>query len=133
MAPYIHRTLKSLGADVVMSIDGSDVADEDWDIIVIAATPPTARGELVRIGSLKARTYFQLWGDVDTRSTVGDWWPREEPRPGHMGLTLSFLGPTPVVKLQAGGLKCGEVMLGNSLASHSNIVQWIVGFSLSTS
>jgi hypothetical protein len=36
--------------------------------------------------------------------------PSEEPRIGHMGWTLAYLGPKPVIALNGGGLKVGELM-----------------------
>jgi hypothetical protein len=55
----------------------------------------------------------QFWGDIDrdalTRCGVRVW-PVEAPPRGHQGIMLSSIGPEPVVRLQAGGLKVGEVM-----------------------
>lgn len=36
--------------------------------------------------------------------------PEEEPSVGHMGWTLSYLGPKPVIALNSGGLKVGELL-----------------------
>jgi hypothetical protein len=36
--------------------------------------------------------------------------PREEPAANHMGWTLGYLGPRPVVGLNSGGLKVGELL-----------------------
>jgi len=36
--------------------------------------------------------------------------PSEEPRIGHMGWTLAYLGPKPVIALNSGGLKVGELL-----------------------
>jgi hypothetical protein len=55
----------------------------------------------------------QFWGDIDrdalTRGGVR-YWPVEPPPRGHQGIMLSSIGPEPIVRLQAGGLKVGEVM-----------------------
>ena len=40
---------------------------------------------------------------------------------------MAVAGPEPVVKLQAGGLKCAEVMLGCASEAYSDLVQWVVG------
>lgn len=130
MGPYINQTLKAIGAEVVMSPDGKDMPNEDWDIIVIASTPPSAGGKVVCIDGMRADLYCQLWGDVNRKSAPGNWCPIEEPHTGHMGLTLPYLGSAPVVKLQAAGLKCGEAMLKKNILSHNNIVQWLVNPSL---
>jgi hypothetical protein len=36
--------------------------------------------------------------------------PSEEPKIGHMGWTLAYLGPKPVIALNSGGLKVGELL-----------------------
>jgi len=36
--------------------------------------------------------------------------PTKEPRIGHMGWTLAYLGPKPVIALNSGGLKVGELL-----------------------
>jgi hypothetical protein len=56
----------------------------------------------------------QFWGDIDRAAlaAVGlRYWPVHGPRRGHMAILPSDLGPDPVVRLQAGGLKVGEVLL----------------------
>ena len=42
--------------------------------------------------------------------------PESAPEPGHMGWSLSELGPKPVIDLHAGGLKVGELLAGARLA-----------------
>jgi hypothetical protein len=37
-------------------------------------------------------------------------WPERAPRPGHMGILPSALGPEPIIALQAGGLKVGQLI-----------------------
>ena len=37
-------------------------------------------------------------------------WPRESAGAGHMGVLPSSVGPEPIVRLQSGGLKVGEVL-----------------------
>lgn len=45
------------------------------------------------------------------------------------GLPLSSLGPVPVVRLQAAGLKCAEVMLSRAQEDYRGIAQWVLGSS----
>jgi len=55
----------------------------------------------------------QFWGDLDRAELASQgvaFWPIESPLPGHQGVLPSDLGPEPVVRLQAGGLKVGELM-----------------------
>jgi hypothetical protein len=55
----------------------------------------------------------QFWGDVDRlelSSRDVPFWPVEAAPPGHQGIPTSSIGPEAVVRLQAGGLKVGEVM-----------------------
>ena len=55
----------------------------------------------------------QYWGDVDRAAAAAAGvpvWPPDAPAPGHMGVLPSAVGPEPVVRLQAGGLKVGEVL-----------------------
>jgi len=56
----------------------------------------------------------QLFGDVD-RAAAGELgigcWSDPPPPHGHMGILLSHIGPEPIVRLQAGGLKVGQVLL----------------------
>jgi len=55
----------------------------------------------------------QFWGDIDRGALARygvPFWPPKAPPPGHQGIMLSSIGPEPVVRLQAGGLKVGEVM-----------------------
>ena len=37
-------------------------------------------------------------------------WPEKAPRPGHMGILPSALGPEPIIRLQVGGLKVGQLL-----------------------
>jgi hypothetical protein len=92
-----------------------------YDAVVVADTPgarPTighdgaAKYSVAQIGSFPA--LVQLWGDVE-RSCLSHvtCYPTTAPRKGHMGILLSGVGPDPVVRLQAAGLKVGEVLLRN--------------------
>jgi hypothetical protein len=56
----------------------------------------------------------QFWGDIDRVAAAAsglDIWPVDPPRAGHMGVLPSRLGPAPVVRLQAAGLKVAQVLL----------------------
>lgn len=116
---YIARGLTAAGAQLVTRahlLDGP--LDERWDAVIVALRP-TARPVLAAAeaqllaerapGALLA----QYWGDVDhagLRSAGVPVWPEAPPAPGHMAILPSAIGPEPIVRLQAGGLKVGEVL-----------------------
>ncbi len=127
--PHIARTLLACQAEV--EVLGDTVypdtlgvtrrrvdAPSTYDAVVVADTPGpepvlgrqgTARYTLEQIGDFPA--LVQLWGDVD-RTCLPEvtWYPVKEPAKGHMGILLSEIGPDPVIRLQAGGLKVGELL-----------------------
>ena len=128
-APFIARTLVGCQADLEV-LEGTELPPSievrrrsvdspgDYAAVVVADTPGAkpilgkqgaAKYSLDQIGSLGA--LVQVWGDVD-RSCLGDvpCYPENPPERGHMGILLSELGPESIVRLQAGGLKVGEVL-----------------------
>ncbi|MFE3779760.1 hypothetical protein ACFXPA_16550 [Amycolatopsis sp. NPDC059090] len=50
----------------------------------------------------------QFWGDIERDDLAV--WPPEAPDAGHMGILPSAVGADPIVALQAGGLKVGELL-----------------------
>jgi hypothetical protein len=88
------------------------------DAVVVALRPrsePVLNG--VDAGLLADRApgavVAQRWGDLDRsvlRAAGVPVWPPAAPPPGHMGILPSAVGPEPVVRLQAAGLKVGEVL-----------------------
>jgi len=57
-------------------------------------------------------------------------WPPDEPAKGHMAVLPSAIGPEPIVRLQAGGLKVGEVLargLTNATQDELAFVQYLDG------
>jgi hypothetical protein len=123
--PFIERGLLSAGAsvDTVNSLPGVK-GGETYDAILVALQPRLApvlpAEDLHTIAhSWPGAVIAQLWGDID-RSVLSTTdvpvWPLEAPAPGHMGILLSDIGPEPVVRLQAGGLKSGELLWRQRLA-----------------
>lgn len=129
-APHIARTLLLADAEVEVFDDTpiprdvrvtrrSLYAPGDYDAIVVASTPSdepilgpagSSRYSIEQIGTFGA--LVQLWGDIDRTSVPNVLcYPTTEPRKGHMGILLSELGPAPIVRLQTGGLKVGEVLV----------------------
>jgi hypothetical protein len=110
--PFIERGLRGAGAEV---LDASQLQAEH-DVVLVARTPSS--GSVLTPGEMELlargrKSVIQFWGDVD-RAALADWgipfWPIEAPKPGHMGVLPSDVGPDPVVRLQAGGLKVGELL-----------------------
>jgi hypothetical protein len=117
--PFLRDGLGAYGADVSVHASLREVAAEDRPDAVVVALRPGPRPVLGAdaAGELAARwpgtVVAQFWGDVDRAalSAAGvPYWPLEAPAPGHMGILPSDVGPEPVVRLQAGGLKVGEVL-----------------------
>jgi len=117
--PFLLEYLLKSGA-LAESIEDLEVSQDCSvaDAILVAVTP---RPRPV-IGTPEAWTIAnrypgavvaQFWGDIDRDALARcgvPFWPVESPPRGHQGIMLSSVGPEPVVRLQAGGLKVGEVM-----------------------
>lgn len=117
--PYLESGLRSAGAHVLLTSDPPEHCSETIPDAVLVAMRP--RNEAV-LGSTSARWMAsrwpgsfvtQFWGDLD-RTAFEEagvaCWPVPAPAHGHMGILPSGLGPEPVVRLQAGGLKVAEVL-----------------------
>lgn len=112
--------LRRAGAEVV----AAPLLDEIWEVpqpdaLVVALQPRAgpvlgAQEAGLLAGRWPGTVVAQVWGDLD-RAALADAGvpvvPATEPAAGHMGVLPSAIGPEPVVRLQAGGLKVGEVLL----------------------
>jgi hypothetical protein len=122
---HLERGWVGMGADVtsLVRICDADSADH-FDAIVVALEP----GNTPVLTATDAKgiaehwpdaIVAQFWGDID-RAALKKMgiavWPAEAPAPGHMGILPSAIGPEPVVRLQAGGLKVGERLWRASIA-----------------
>jgi hypothetical protein len=89
-----------------------------WDAILLALTPGpgpvlTVADARLLAGQAPGAAVIQYWGDADRDALASAGvpvWPPDPPGRGHMGVLPSAVGPEPVVRLQAGGLKVGEVL-----------------------
>lgn len=125
----IFKTLTNLGAHVQLAMFGTAAraplpAEQlrDLDAVILAANPVpgvnfVAPGGVIDIAALKAASpqavVIQFWGDVDRAALAKHdvaVYPHADPGQGHMGILPSDVGVEPVVRLQAVGLKVGEVM-----------------------
>jgi len=123
--PLLVEQLTRAGA-VVDSIERLDEVSETTtaDAILVALKPRVravvSSGEAETIARhCPGAIVVQFWGDFDrtalARAAVS-FWPLESPLPGHQGILPSCLGPEPIVRLQCGGLKVGEVMAAVRMA-----------------
>jgi hypothetical protein len=123
-APFIEAGLQGCGAAVTVRDRLPGRGEGDYDAVLVAARPGPAPvlGES-EAAAIAARwpgaVVAQFWGDIDRAALdrVGvPSWPVEAPAPGHMGVLPSAVGPEPIVRLQSGGLKVGELLWRSRLA-----------------
>lgn len=124
---YLRRGLSGAGADVhtcacVSELDKvlrlSDRDARPFDAVLVALRPGPVpvfdAGAVAAVAELApGAVVAQFWGDLDHAACWSAGlpvWPAEPPEPGHMGVLPSAVGPEPVVRLQAGGLKVGELL-----------------------
>jgi hypothetical protein len=118
-APFIERGLRSAGAIVNRHETLATATTEPtYDAILVALTPqvePAVSAE----DAATISNYWpgvvvaQFWGDIERSafsSTGIPVWPPDAPAQGHMAVLPSHIGPEPIVRLQAGGLKVGELL-----------------------
>jgi hypothetical protein len=119
-AAYLESGLRSAGAEVLTVTDlASVVHGEAPDAILVAVKPGTqaviGSAEAARIAQAWPGTVLaQLWGEINREAATAHGltcWPVVAPAPGHMAILPSAVGADPVIRLQAGGLKVGEVLL----------------------
>jgi hypothetical protein len=116
---FIQRGLTAAGAVVEAQARLSEgTVDERLDALVVAlrpcGLPVLTASDIELLAEVAPGTVVaQLWGDFDRDALAVAGlpvWPDVPPRPGHMGILPSAVGPEPVVRLQAAGLKVGEVL-----------------------
>ncbi|HET7015826.1 MAG TPA: hypothetical protein VFI65_18035 [Streptosporangiaceae bacterium] len=125
--PFIVSYLQAAGARAAAEAKlTSEFLSSGWDAVLLALRPGAADVVTVADADLLGRhapgtPLIQFWGDVDRRALASanvPVWPLDSPGRGHMGVLPSAVGPEPVVRLQAGGLKVGE-LLASGLATAS--------------
>ncbi len=119
-ASFIQAGLTRAGASVELFESIASMPERgDCDVVVIALDPSSrpalGDAEFARLATIARSTRLvQFWGDIDRAASLrqgfGPVWPPVEPRPGHMAILLSALGPEPIVRLQAGGLRAAELI-----------------------
>jgi hypothetical protein len=118
-ASFIADHLRASGARVARAAELTEAAlAGPPDAVILALRPGeapvlTAAGAALLAERAPGTVLVQYWGDMDRSAAAAAGvpvWPPDAPAPGHMGVLPSAVGPDPVVRLQAGGLKVGEVL-----------------------
>jgi hypothetical protein len=128
---YIVRSLQGLGALVSAFEDYRTIPPDGWDSVLVALKPASqpriGREEAKRIAQVAPGAVLaQLWGDIDRDALAAERvpvWPARSPKPGHMAVLLSEIGPEPIIRLQAGGLRAAEWVYRHGAITPSGIAQ----------
>jgi hypothetical protein len=134
---FIERGLVAAGATVEVREELADgPLDAALDAVLVALRPrarpvlgPTEAQMLAERAA--GAVVAQYWGDLDRDGLLAAGvpvWPTVGPLPGHMGILPSAVGPEPIVRLQAAGLKVGEVLCKDERSrtpSDLGYVQWL--------
>ena len=116
---YLADGLRRAGAQVRIGETVEQISEGPApDAVIVALTPSggwvVSPSDLVAIGSRWPTTALvQYWGDVDRGACEAAGlrcWPVDPPGAGHMAVLPSRVGPEPIIRLQAGGLKVAEVL-----------------------
>jgi hypothetical protein len=116
---YIRSGLENAGAKVQISdCLPSAIGDRPFDAILVAlrpkAEPILSAADAITVANRWPGTVVaQFWGDIDYIAFAAagiPLWPPDPPTRGHMAILPSAVGPEPVVRLQAGGFKVGEIL-----------------------
>lgn len=122
--PDLMSGLVGQGARARVFSDIEHFCGGSWDCVVVALHPKAAPRIDAQAAKRLARLapnaiVAQFWGDIDRDALVENGltvWPNETPRPGHMAILLSEIGPEPIIRLQTGGLRAAErIIRGTAL------------------
>jgi hypothetical protein len=133
-AAPIVRGLTGLGASVHHFSAVEALHRDRWDAIVVGLRPAwgprigACEAAHIASASTPGTLVFQFWGDID-RDALRDHgliaWPPKPPRPGHMGILLSAIGPEAIVRLQTGGLRAAEFIFRGGSVTPGGIAQTV--------
>ncbi|MDL5352359.1 hypothetical protein [Microbacterium sp. zg-YB36] len=112
--PYLVSGLQAAGATVDSSGDVEKLLATSPAAILVARTPNagsvlTAQEQALISAGAADIVLVRYWGDFEPEGVAA--WPKARPAIGHMAVLPSRVGPDAVVRLQAGGLKVGELLL----------------------
>jgi hypothetical protein len=117
--PLITQFLQRVGAEVIAARRlTTAMLTPPCDAVLLALRPASEHvftaADAAALGHHAPGTALvQFWGDADREALAAAQvpvWPPDPPRGGHMGVLPSAVGPAPVVRLQGGGLKVGELL-----------------------
>jgi hypothetical protein len=131
---FIEQGLVNAGArvDTIDSLATAPI-DKTYDAILVALQPRT-EPVLSAPDATSVAKYWpgalvaQYWGDIERSAFLNQnipMWPSVEPKPGHMGILPSAVGPEPIIRLQTGGLKAAEVIWRQSLQSGDPAMEFV--------
>jgi hypothetical protein len=136
---FIEAGLANVGA-TVDTCDSLTAAQQDrrYDAILVALQPQTWPVLSAMDATMIAKYWpgalvAQYWGDIERSNFLTHQipiWPEVAPKPAHMGILPSSVGPEPIIHLQTGGLKAAEVIwrqqfLQNNSQSLMDFVQLV--------
>lgn len=116
---HILRTLQGIGASLELFTSCEQIPDDcEAEAVLVASSPSNKlHVESRKLSKLSRHgcspVILQFWGDVDRAylENLGfEFLPEKTPLQGHMGVIPSDVGPEPVVRLQAGGLKAAGIV-----------------------
>lgn len=130
---YLVDGLKAAGAEVDTAESVDCLSVESPDALLVAMQPTGAAvfsaDDLAFISTRwPGCVVVQFWGDIDRTRCPLPVWPVVAPAAGHMGVLPSRLGPDPIVRLQAGGLKVAQVLLTPPAARTAGDLEYIDAF-----
>jgi hypothetical protein len=131
---FIERGLVNAGAnvDTVDSIAAAST-DKTYDAILVALQPRPEPVLSVKDAAMIAKYWpgalvAQYWGDIE-RSAFSAHnipiCPEVEPKPGHMAILPSAIGPEPIIRLQTGGLKAAEAIWRQPLQPNNSVMEFV--------
>lgn len=131
---FIERGLVNAGAnvDTVDSISAAPI-NKTYDAILVALQPRPEAVLTATDAALIAKYWpgtlvAQYWGDIERSAFVSHnipVCPEIEPKPGHMGILPSAVGPEPIIRLQTGGLKAAEAIWRESLQPSKSAMEFV--------
>ncbi|HEY9828735.1 MAG TPA: hypothetical protein V6D19_25215 [Stenomitos sp.] len=116
---FIQKGLENVGARVDLYAALSSAPKKQSYDAILVALHPQSEPVLSSLDATLIADYWpgalvaQYWGDVNRSDFVTyniSLCPELEPKPGHMGILPSAVGPEPIIRLQSGGLKAAEVI-----------------------
>jgi hypothetical protein len=131
---FIARGLRRAGATVDVAAHVAEAPRErQYDAILVSLTPQATPVVTAADADQIARQWpgavvAQFWGDIDRSALAAlnvPVHPEKAPGAGHMGILPSGIGPEAVIRLQAGGLKVGELLSRGSRDAAHDCLQLI--------